>query len=175
MTHQAYLYYRSGHQIYSNYKLTFPFIQGAKQPIYLTMRRLKELVENKKALQNVVLLIDEAHIFIDSRSSMEKKRKIITYFILQTRKSNVRLLYTTQHMGQVDKRLRDTTDIICMCSNLSNKSSLVKDKGRPVHILQQSVFQWRDEMKPRKKVLYANPIFSLFDTTEMIDMETVEE
>lgn len=161
MTVEAYKYYRQGHAIYSNYWLNFPHT-------LLTAKRFREMIEEKEQLQNVVLLLDEAHIWIDSRGSMTKKNKMISYFILQTRKRNVRLLATTQHYHQLDKRLRDTADIVCFCQNVSNKTSLV-DVGKKVLIHQQYYYVW-DPMKPnRQRVLYANPYFSLFDTREIVD------
>lgn len=170
MTWEGWQYYTQGYQVYSNYSLTFPEFPGCKKPILLTKKLFDTMIKEKHQLQNAVILLDEIHIWIDSRGSMEKKRKGITYFILQTRKRNVRLLATTQHPHQVDKRLRDSVDILSFCSNMSNKSSLVKDPNTKVMIMQQSVFQWREGMKPKVRVLHANPIYKLFDTKEMIDM-----
>lgn len=171
MTWEGYQYYRQGYQVYSNYSLKFPEFHGCKKPILLTKKLFDTMIKDKYQLQDAVLLFDELHVWIDSRGSMEKKRKGITYFILQTRKRNVRLLATTQHPHQVDKRLRDSVDILSFCSNMSNKSSLVKDLKTPVYIMQQSVFQWREGMKPKVRMLKANPIYDLYDTKEMIDMD----
>lgn len=170
MTWEGFQYYRQGYQVYANYRLTFPKIKGCLEPILINKKLFDTMIKEKQQLQNAVLLFDELHIWLDSRGSMEKKRKGITYFILQTRKRNVRLLGTTQHLHQVDKRFRDSVDILCYCSNLSNKSSLVRDVYTPVRIMQESVFQWRT-MKPKVRVLKANPIYGLFNTKEMIDME----
>lgn len=127
------------------------------------------MIRDREQLQNAVLLLDEMHIWIDSRSSMKQKNKAITYFILQTRKRNVRLLYTTQHLHQVDKRLRDTTDVIVFCRNISNRTSTVRDKNVPTYIINEFVYQWREDMKPKMKVIHANPVYDLYDTTEMVE------
>ena len=162
MTWEGFQYFRRGFKVYSNYGLKFPHT-------LLTKKVFDEMIKNKEQLQNAVLLLDEMHVWIDSRSSMKQKNKGITYFILQTRKRNVRLLYSTQHLHQVDKRLRDSTDVIVFCRNLSNKTSTVKSADAPTYILLESVFQWREEMTPKKRILYANPVYPLYDTTEMID------
>lgn len=165
--YECYQYYkRLGYTVYSNIGLNFPHVK-------LTRKVLDQLIKEKKGLQNAVLLMDEIHISVDSRSSMSKRNKAISYFILQTRKRNVRLLYTTQHLHQVDKRLRDTTDIICFCKNLSNKTSLVNN-ALHTYIMQEYLMQWKETAKPIQRQLYANPIFPLFDTTEIVDMEDEE-
>jgi hypothetical protein len=166
--YECYQYYKQGYTVYTNIELKFPHTK-------LTKRVFDVLVKEKKGLQDAVIFIDEAHIWLDSRSSMMKKNKVITYFILQTRKRNVRMLVTTQHLGQVDKRLRDTIDILVFCRNMTNQTSLVKDASIPVYILQEYVFQWRDDMTPRKRSLYANPVFPLYDTSEIVDFTDDEE
>lgn len=175
MTWELYQYYCQGYQIYTNYRLKFPKLPGCKEPILLTKKLFDKMIKEKHQLQNAVLGLDEIHIWIDSRGSMEKKRKGITYFILQTRKRNVRLLASTQHPHQVDKRLRDSVDILSHCRNLTNQSSIVKDPKIKTYIMQESVFQWKEGMKPKGRILFANPIYPLFDTTEMIDMDEEEE
>lgn len=99
---------------------------------------------------------------------MQKKNKTITYFILQTRKRNVRLLVSTQHLHQIDKRLRDTIDILVFCRNMSNKTSTIT-ANKKTYIMQEYLFQWKDA-PPKNKMLYANPIFPLFNTEEIIDV-----
>lgn len=174
--YECWKYYKRGYQIYANIRLSFPHREGAKEPILLTKRVFDMLVKEKTGLQNAILLIDEVHIWLDSRSSMQKKNKAITYFILQTRKKSVRLLVTTQHAGQTDKRLRDTTDILVNCKNLSNQTSnrSEEDKNRPIYIMQESVFQWK-EMQPRRSIILANPMFPLYDTSEIVGFEDDEE
>lgn len=162
MTFEAYKYYRRGFTVYANYKLHFPYVR-------LDKKQFDKMVKNKEELRNAVLCIDEAHMWLDSRNSMRQKNIGISYFILQTRKRNVRLLCTTQHLHQVEKRLRDTVDILTFCRNLSIQTATVV-KGVDVYIEQQSVYQWKDDMKPRVNILYANPVFKLFDTEEIIDL-----
>lgn len=163
MVYEAYKYYKyRGYTVYANFGLRFPHIK-------LTKEKFDELIGSPDGLQNAVVLIDECHIWLDSRSSMRKKNKMITYFILQTRKRNVRLLATTQHLHQVDKRLRDTVDILVFCKNVSNNTSLVSKEGQ-TWIQQEYLFQWKEMQRPMKHLLYGNPVFPLFDTTEVVSL-----
>lgn len=164
MTREGYRYYLRGHKVFSNYALAFPHER-------LTAKKLYELIEDKAQLQDCVILLDELHVWLDSRASMRKKQRMITYFILQTRKRNVRLLCSTQHFEQVDKRLRKTTDILVFCRNLTNKSSLVSAKGWTV--LEQQSFEQYGSNPPKREVYLANKYYELFDTEEIIDF--VEE
>jgi len=159
MTVEAFKYYNKGMKIFSNYGLSFPHEK-------LTKKRFDTLIEEKEQLQNCVILLDEIHIWLDSRSSMSKKNKTVTYFLLQTRKRNVRLLFTTQHFHQIDKRLRDTTDVICYCTNVTNKSSLVTTDAS--FILQEFFFQY-SKKRPRKKIIPGHKYYCLYDTTEIVD------
>ncbi len=66
-------------------------------------------IEGKK-----LLIIDEFHIFSDSRLSSTNHNILMSYFITQTRKQNIQLIYTTQQFGQVDIRVRDNTDVLAL-------------------------------------------------------------
>lgn len=163
--YEAYKYHQLGYTVYSNIKLSFPSVS-------LTKEKFDDLVANDHQLQNAVLLLDEVHIWLDSRGSMKKKNRAITYFILQTRKRNIRMLCTTQHLHQVDKRLRDSVDILVFCRNMSNQTSTITN-DQEVFIEQQYVYQWREDQKPKIKVIYINPLFQLYDTREIVSFTEV--
>ena len=142
-------------KIYSNYNLNFKHQK-------ISFNDLLTYKENKE-LDNAVIVLDEFHIFLDSRGSgANKKNKIITYFITQTRKRNVILIYTTQKLHMVDKRLRDLTDYLIKCEkiDLGNNKFYIK-----FHILEDNDFN------SIKTKLLTNPekYFSLYDTKEIID------
>jgi len=60
-------------------------------------------------------------VYLDARSSMGNRA--LSYFILQTRKRNVCLYYTTQRIAMIDRRLREHTMVLVEC----------KDTGKPNH------------------------------------------
>lgn len=114
-------YYNDGKTIYSNIWLSIPY-----KP--LTIDMLLDVVENddKQIFDpDSVVLIDEIHIWLDSRMSASKRNKIVTYFLLQTGKMGIEsdygliLLYTTQWLDQIDKRLRHTTEVLIECEKKS--------------------------------------------------------
>jgi len=83
----------------------------------VSLKQIIEWVKGDVQLRKAVLILDEVHVYIDSRSGMSKKNVILSYFVLQTRKRDVRLLYTTQFIDQVDKRLRQPTEVFVQCQN----------------------------------------------------------
>jgi thymidine kinase len=89
MVRLAYSLHLKGYTIYSNFKLFFPFE-------YFTLQDILSYAENSQNFTNTVFLIDEAHIFMDSRRSASARNLALSYFILQTRKQNVWLFFTTQ-------------------------------------------------------------------------------
>lgn len=151
---EIYKYYKLGYKIYSNVAFSFPHEK-------LTLADLIEYNQNDYTLKDCVVVIDEAHIFLDSRTSYAKRNLVISYFLTQTRKKSVKLFYTTQKIHQIDKRLRENTDIIIECSSFK-----IKDR---LYIVQTKIFTY--DYRIVKKLLYANPYFSLYDTNQVIRLE----
>lgn len=94
-----------GKHIFSNFRL-----YGVPYTL-LTFDDLLEMAESKVELENAVILIDEAHIWFDSRASASKLNRTFSYFVLQTGKQDINLYWASQDAGQVDPRLRKRTDI----------------------------------------------------------------
>lgn len=154
MVKLAYSLYLKGYTIFSNIRLNFPFQ-------YFTLNEILEYAENDTNFINTVFLVDEAHIFMDSRASMSKRNLIQSYFILQTRKKNVWLFFTTQYYHQIDKRLRASSNAIVECS------SKVLDDGR-MFVLNTYNIMKNQKVVTKNFSFLANPCFSLYDTNEVV-------
>lgn len=75
----------------------------------------KSLAESIKAgdtdwMAGAVIVLDEVHVEIDSRSAMTAANKLISYLVLQTGKLRTTLIWTSQHWSQAEMRLRIHTD-----------------------------------------------------------------
>lgn len=112
MTREIKKYKNKGFHIITNYDVSF-----ADES--LDFDKLYKMAENQEPLNNVVIALDEIHILLDSRSSITKTSKVMTFWLNQTRKMNVKLFYTTQYAHQIDKRLRFGTDIFVYCDGVS--------------------------------------------------------
>ena len=117
---------------------------------------IEELLNNKVDLKNVSVGIDEFTVFADCRTSMSNT--MITYFILQTRKRNVCLYYTTQDFGMLDKRIIRHTHMFITAEKC-------KDDNYRIY----TVIDARDrEAKPSVFGLDITKWFDYFDTDQII-------
>ena len=131
---EAYEHYLKGYTIYSNIKLNKKYFKTYQQ---ISHSDIIGWVEGDVQFKKAFFILDEVHVYLDSRMGMSKKNVIFTYFILQTRKRNVRIGYTTQFYDQVDKRLRQPTEILIQCQNYKSDAQvyqsnevLEKETGR---------------------------------------------
>lgn len=112
LTYMGLKYYSQGFQLYSNYDIKNP----------TTGLPLSDYIQSDTDLERVkdgYFLADELWNWCDSRMSSASANRFISGLLLKSRKRGFSLVYTTQSMGQIDKRVRDNTDfIIVPCINL---------------------------------------------------------
>jgi len=153
---EAYEHQQNGYSIYSNIKLNKKIF-----PDYTLIdgKMLIDWVKGEKQFKKAFFILDEVHVYIDSRMGMSKKNIIISYFVLQTRKRDVRIGYTTQFFNQVDKRLRNPTEILIECQNYNNESSVIQ-RNKVFH--EETGRIWEDRF-------IANDYFGYYDTDEIVN------
>lgn len=138
--------YLAGRRIFANFGL--PFAQ-----------RVASWYE-AVAIRDGVFIMDEAHLNLDSREFA--KNVSVTPWLTQLRKLGVDLMYISQDFGQVDKRLRDLTDILVRCYALANNSAratrriTIRLHPLPGTLLSDSI------------ALHDQSIYTLFNTRELI-------
>ena len=160
LTRYAYLSYRRGRHILSNYHLKFPH------------RYFNDVADlfSDSSLKNVFLAIDEMQILLDCRVSASKRNRLISYFILQTRKRNVDLYFTTQDIAMLDLRLLRHMDAYIKLRNVfvyDKHSSLVK---KHPYLFFLRIHDYRDSDNIVIKDFYfdGRKFFDLYDTSEII-------
>jgi hypothetical protein len=138
----------SGRNVHANF--------GLKQ-VDFTPLNMDDMLNKSVDLQDVSIGIDEFTVFADCRTSMSNK--MITYFILQTRKRNVCLYYTTQDFGMLDKRILRHTHLF-----------ITADKIGDDDFRRYTVIDARDRIaRPTEFLLRITPWFDYFDTNEIIE------
>lgn len=151
---ECYLFGLQGYTIYSNLELTFPSKDIIVKPY--KMSDMIAYADSKSELVNAVVLMDEAHIVMDSRTSMTKRNITISYFLLQSRKRNVHIIMTTQFLHQIDRRIRSTADMFISCR-------FKKDKDMVFNRLYfNNIISYRS--------FKASSIFGYYDTNKIIDI-----
>jgi len=98
---------------------------------YLTAEMMSTIFERIKdksmSMKNSSVFIQEMHNYIDSRNSISKRNKTISYWLLQSRHTGAgscNIYYDTQDIGQVDLRLRRNTDFLIHPMIVRRKDSL---------------------------------------------------
>jgi len=87
-------------KIYSNYNFYgFPFT-----PV--------KSVFNIDKMREGFFAGDELWLWLDARCSKKEKNRIISSILLKSRKRGITIAYTTQTIGQIEKRIRDITDFV---------------------------------------------------------------
>jgi len=161
MIKDAYTYFNEGWDIYSNIELGF-------KHEYISEDDILEIGDSD--LNNIVLVIDEIQVLVDSRRSGRKSNLNFSYFIQQIRKRNIIVLCTTQFSGTIDLRLRQHVDILA-------RPKL--DKALNVCAVNYTDLTVEDisdlETSPLEvSIVYdALPIYKLYDTMRII--QTVKE
>lgn len=176
MIKYAYEKYKKGCTIYTNLFLTFPKIKGCGKVIPLDMKFFKNYADSKFKLFNAVVLIDEVHIYFDSRNSGLTRNKIFSKFVTQSRKRGVDLVFTTQdkspalffQSGQCDLRLRKLVDYIIFCECIKT-NTINKDK----YIINTYCDRYGHPIK--KSVFLGNGYYNLYDTYEIISFNDDED
>ena len=135
-----YFGYKTDTPVYTNYKTDWA-------------TQIKSWDEFTRITHGIVLL-DELHITFDSRLWSNTAKR--THFLLQTRKKGLLVMFTTQHISQVDKRIRNICDYLIMCEK----------KGE---MIRNSVFKFLSDELGRQLVLKdIKKIYSWYDTYEIV-------
>ena len=161
---KAYDYYKQGKTIYSNVDLKFPY----------KLLDYDDIINCR--LDNAMVIIDEAHQLLGSRSSMSRiNNEITTSFISMVRKKNLDLFLTTQHERKIDARIREMEmDYFYLCTRYAFIKGEWKevlhnqdvDKNTPINIKIKVI-----EVDTGTEIIgyfRANPYFKMYDTRQII-------
>jgi len=128
--------------------------------------KIKDMnVKKMPNLNNVSIGIDEITVFMDCRRSQSKMNLLISYFILQTRKRNVQLYYTTQDFSMTDLRLQKYTKIMVLCDFIYDENEEQIDNWR-----HYTVIDIRNKYRPKISRFNMNisKYYDIYDTDEVI-------
>lgn len=161
----AYNAYKAGRPVYSNYGLAFEYTE-------LYLNKVKDEIEQ---LQDAMLVVDEAYLYVDSRNPMSKGNKAISYLVLQTRKKGVDLILNLLQKGLGDLRIRENSDYVYDCEAMIVKNnrlvrcSIEDIENQRVDVI--SVYKADVRMRRLSRFVFdPAPYFKLFDTREFVDI-----
>ena len=154
--------YTSDKKVYSNYslfginyeKITFDNKRNKNATDILEIIR-----DNPDYFNNSIMLLDEIHIYFDSRDFMRHNNRIIQNFFSQLRKRNILLLATTQYILHLDIRIRRQALAVFQMTNL--KDGIFKVDVHEIDGYYTSFI--------RTELVNLNSYFKYYDTNELIE------
>jgi hypothetical protein len=147
------------HKIYSNYKL-----EKVEYEI-IDLTKILDMHKNSFNLNNCSIGIDEITVFADCRKSGSKMNRLISYFILQSRKRDVNIYFTTQNLQMIDFRLANYMDFQVICEKIHDKD------GNDIEgYAKYRIFDIRDikNIKIVRFVMDLKKYYRFYDTNEVI-------
>ena len=117
--------------------------------------------ESDKELYNATIGIDEITVYMDCRVSSSKHNLLMGYLVLQSRKRDIDIYYTTQSLDLVDyKRLVKYTNYIVSC-----------DKFEDEKLENYRKYQFFDvyHETSTEKAMDITPYYKYYDTNQIIE------
>ena len=151
LTFLAHNHASKGSNVFSNYRLYgIPFYP---------VKRADEL----DSIRDGFCAFDELWTWLDSRVSLSKKNRIVANILARSRKRKLTIAYTTQTMGQIDRRVREVTDFTAYPVLNRNQT-----------ICTIYIFMGSNTKVFHKKISFpTQPVFQLYNTEE--EIEELEE
>lgn len=144
----------NGRNIYTNLKLN-----GIKHKDF----DIDEFLSGKsnKNLFNATVGLDEITVMMDCRLGSSKQNLLMGYLVLQSRKRNIDIYYTTQSLDLVDyKRLVKYTSYIVFAEKFPNDN-----------IEDHRIYSFFDNYKEtfKQKYMDIRPYYKYYDTNQIIE------
>lgn len=150
------IYLKAGIPVYANYTIDFP-----RYSHLIHKLSLSELLELR--IDRGLILVDEVYTVAESRISTSKLNRFFSYFVFQSRKMHVDIIYTSQLTSAVDKRLFNLTDKKLACfGSQSNKT--VKFLLNQDHNGKQKKHTFSINLE-----VFRDVVFNHYDTYESVD------
>jgi len=134
-----------------------------------TLMEVVNLLETgADSLDNSLILFDEVQSLLDARFGMNYGGVMLSHFLMQIRKRGISVIYTTQFEHNIDRRLKEQTDVVGFVN------SAKKEKGRNVGV--RFVHQGTFAPPSFTKKKYYNDMYKawpLFDTHALINSDVL--
>src|SRR5690554_5329284 len=153
--------YTSDKRVYSNYTLygidheKITFNKKNENSIDI----LEVVSDNPNYFNNSIMLLDEIHIYFDSRDYMKQENRIIQNFFSQLRKRNILLLGTTQYVLNLDNKIRRQALAVFQMTNL--KDGIFRVDVHEIDGYYTSFI--------KTELVNLNDYFKYYDTNELIE------
>jgi len=154
--------YSPDKKVYSNYSLfgiEYEKITFDNKKNKNSIDILEVIKNNPDYFNNSIMLLDEIHIYFDSRDFMRQNNRIIQNFFSQLRKRKILMLATTQYILHLDVRIRRQALAVFQMANLKDGIFRVD-----VHEIDGYFTRF-----VRSELVNLNNYFMYYDTNELIE------
>ena len=154
--------YTKDKKVFSNYSLfeiNYQKITFDNKKNKNSLDILKIISDNPNYFNDSIMLLDEIHLYFDSRDFMKLNNRIIQNFFSQLRKRNILLLATTQYIMHLDIRIRRQALAVFQMTNLRDGIFRVD-----VHEIDGYFTRFL-----RSELVNLNDYFKYYDTNELIE------
>lgn len=108
------------------------------------------------AINNGIIILDEAHLFLDSRNWKDKSNIDLTHWATKIRKKNLLCFVISQHIRQVDVRIRNLMDVLVVCERIG-------------YAMRMTFVDYQYNLVGRRIILERpEEFYSLYDTFEIV-------
>jgi len=145
----------------ANYPINIPNFK------LITMDDILDLIKKlengeEPELSNCIYVLDEIWSYLESRTSNAKVNRLLSYFVMQSAKSDVQIIYTAQLNSMADLRLRGVASIIISCASTRRDASF--------HYFVESQEGWKNFLKVSKNKAKESGLFDIYDTRYKIPL-----
>lgn len=163
MTGYAYLNYREGKKIYTNYQTDFSEVMGFQKMINTL---------GSVAHPDTILCVTEIGKLLNSLGSDTKKALFVENFVRQLRKLELTLYIDDQRFMNIHKRLRVHVDMIFILEKTHLDNSLCyNDLCQKDHII--NVYSEKPFKQDRIRAFYASEVGKHYNSNEFIFDELI--
>jgi hypothetical protein len=149
-----------GFSVLTNYPLyEIPFI-------LIEFDDLLNFADNRVSLRNKTIGIDEITVYIDCRCSGSKRNRLFSYLVLQSRKRNTNIYYTTQDFAMCEWRLIAHTQIKVICEKIFDELGNEVDDIRKITVID---IRNPKKIKSNTFLLDISKYYGYFDTDEIVE------
>lgn len=142
--------------IFSNYEL--------KLPNYISLEPETLMAKETKGL----IIIDEAYVWLESRTSGNKANRYLSYILYQSRKKGFNFILTIQNISALEKRFREQADILILCNNN-------KKRKRFEYYIYKKDFVSYSQTTRYLNYKKAEDYFKYYETTQVINPPTMKK
>lgn len=185
MTWKAYKDHGQVHEVWSNYGLNAEKFSKAEhhrirsgQDLFDLMRVALDNEDGRPGGTKRLVVLDELHSLFDARAWAQVPLELLTP-LSQLRKAGLTIYYTSQHESQIEKRIRNYTNLLWLCKAWGQEFNFRRPAPIVFWASAFDAFEFRQRgAKPLDSVMFRltkkrTRLYDTFEVVERMELATV--